>query len=396
MADMPLTLRVAAQIQDGDHILPFAWDGEFFLPLGAGRQVGDSIEIELRQLPSPRETTRDIERGIFKSVRILFQKIASSYLGTSYSYPQLAAVSWSPESDLRYETATEVVRAAVAKANRILLHVHGILGDTLGMTASVRAEITPPDALPQKISDRYDLILAFDYENINTSIEATARDLKQHLAAIDLGADHGKTLHVVAHSMGGLVSRWFIEREGGNRVVQHLFMLGTPHAGSPWPTIQNWANTALAIGLNGLGQISWTARLLAYLMRAIEKVDVALDQMVPSSPFLVELASSTDPRVAYTLLVGNTSIMRAAVESGALGDLLARLAPQRVLHAATAAAFLEAPNDIAVSVASAQAIPPGRTPKQNVAEVACDHVTFFSSDAGRQALLAQLRRFEHF
>jgi pimeloyl-ACP methyl ester carboxylesterase len=359
-ADTPLTLRVEAHLEEGERILPYAWDGEFFLPLGAGRQVGDSIEIDVRQLPVPRETSRDIERGIFKSVRILFQKLAGSYLGAKYDYPLLAMVSFQLGGEPLYNAATEAVRAAVAKASRILLYVHGILGDTLGMTASARAEVMLSGSPSHRIGDGYDVILAFDYENINTSIESTARDLKQRLAVVGLSADHGKTLHVIAHSMGGLVSRWFIEREGGSRVVQHLFMLGTPHGGSPWPSIQNWANTALAIGLNGLGQISWTARLLGYLVRVIEKVDVALDQMVPSSPFLMELARSTDPGVPYTLLVGNTSIMPAAVESGKLRDLLARLAPQRVLRAATSVAFLEAPNDIAVSVVSAQSIPPGR------------------------------------
>ena len=42
----------------------------------------------------------------------------------------------------------------------------------------------------------------------------------------------------IAFHIGGLVARWFIEREGGNRVVQHLVMLGTPNAGSPWPTAE--------------------------------------------------------------------------------------------------------------------------------------------------------------
>ena len=65
-----------------------------------------------------------------------------------------------------------------------------------------------------------------------------ARALKDRLDAVGLGPDHSKTLHVAAHSMGGLVLRWFIEREGGDKVVQHLVTLGTPHAGSPWPTIQ--------------------------------------------------------------------------------------------------------------------------------------------------------------
>ena len=85
------------------------------------------------------------------------------------------------------------------------------------------------------MADRYDLVLTFDYENLQDPIAETARALKERLAAVGLGADHGKSVDVVAHSMGGLVSRWFIEREGGNRAIQRLIMLGTPNGGSPWP-----------------------------------------------------------------------------------------------------------------------------------------------------------------
>jgi hypothetical protein len=391
-AEAPLVLRVQAQLRPGEHVLPFAWDGEFFLPLGAARPVDGGTEIELRQLPAPLQTARDVERGIVSSVRILFQKILSSKLGTAYDYPRLAAVSFDAVGTPSYEAAADVVRERVTRAGRILLYVHGILGDTLGMAASSRADVALLNAPPQRIGDRYDLVLAFDYENINTGIRETARALKERLAAVGLGAGHGKTLHVAAHSMGGLVARWFIEREGGAEVGQHLVTLGTPHAGSPWPTIQGWATAALAIGLNGLAQVAWPVRLLGDLVGAVETVDVMLDEMAPDSPFLAELARSEGPKVPYTLLVGDTSIIPAAAASGRLEALLGRLSPQRVLHAATALIFLKAPNDIAVSVASAKAVPEGRAPAPQVAEVACDHLTFFSSNAGRQALLEALQR----
>ena len=44
-------------------------------------------------------------------------------------------------------------------------------------------------------------------------------------------------------------------------------------------------------------------------------------------------------------------------------------------------------NDIAVSTKSAQAVPGQRAPAAQTAEVACDHLTFFSSNVGRQAVL---------
>lgn len=389
-ADMPLRLQVATQLQADEHVLPFAWDGEFFLPLGAAQRTSAGMEIVLRQLPAPLQLPGDAERGVISSVRILFQKVLSSKLGWPFDYPHLAAVALGDSGTPTYEVSVEIVANKVAQAEKILLYVHGIFGDTLGMTTSSRAKITLPNTSTQAIGDLYDLVLAFDFENIKTDITETAKDLKNRLAAVGLGSAHGKTLHVVAHSLGGLVTRWFIEREGGKDVIQHLVMLGTPHAGSPWSTLEGWATAMLAIGLNGLAKAVWPAKFLGDLVRAVENVDVTLDQMAPDSPFLAELASSSDPSVAYTLLVGNTSIIPAAITNGAVHSLLARLSPQRILHASTGLAFLGLPNDIAVSVASAQAVPQRHTQSLALVEVACDHITFFSSDAGRRALLHAL------
>ena len=39
--------------------------------------------------------------------------------------------------------------------------------------------------------------------------------------------------------MGGLVSRWFVEREGGREIVDHLVMCGTPNQGSPFGKVDD-------------------------------------------------------------------------------------------------------------------------------------------------------------
>ena len=390
-SDTPLRLRVQASLNSGEHVIPYAWDGEFYLPLGAARAIGGELEIEIRQIPAPVSTTEDVQRGITSSIRILFQKIISPYVGIEFDYPHLAAVSFDAREQPIYDKTVGIVQAKVTAANKILLYVHGILGDTLGMTAAARANIALQGTSLECIADRYDLLLAFDYENINTSIKDNARALKERLAAVGLGADHGKTLHVVAHSMGGLVVRWLIECDDGHRLVQHLVTLGTPHAGSPWPTIGNWATAALAIGLNGLDQMAWPLKLIGDLAGAVETVDVALDEMAPNSQFLIDLEHSADPKVPYTLLIGDTSIVPAGIANGVLQRLLTRLAPQRVLHDVTALAFLNKPNDIAVAVTSAGAVPRPRTPAPVTSEVACDHITFFTSDAGRRALLEVLK-----
>jgi len=44
--------------------------------------------------------------------------------------------------------------------------------------------------------------------------------------------EHGSKVDIVAHSMGGLGARWYIERDGGEGHVDHLVTLGTPHQGT--------------------------------------------------------------------------------------------------------------------------------------------------------------------
>jgi pimeloyl-ACP methyl ester carboxylesterase len=254
--------------------------------------------------------------------------------------------------------------------------------------AKVGPEKKPVDSL-------FDLVLTFDYENLNTPIEDVARQLKGRLEAVGLGPEHGKELTTVAHSMGGLVSRWFIEREEGNKVVQRLVMCGTPNGGSPWPDVHDWALSTLAIGLNGLATLAWPAAVVGGLVAAIERVDVDLDQMQPGSPFLKELTRSPDPSVPYVMLAGNTSLAPAAlvVDANGLspaGRLLARLLSKPILHGLADTLFRDQANDVAVSVLSMRDVPGPWKPAYDVRAVACDHMSYFRHTAGLAALATAL------
>ncbi len=398
--DQPLVLHVDTPLAADEHVLPIGFDGEFFLPLGSGRYVDGRTEIRLERLPAAvgQGGTRDLGG----SIRIMFQKIVGQRLGLQYPYPLLGANDLKDDGTVAFEPRPEVVSQRVSQAKRILLYIHGIIGDTRGMVASagglkLAAQLGGPAADgPSPLARQYDLLLTFDYENLNTPIEQIGRDLKQRLEAVGLGANHGKTLHIAAHSMGGLVARWFIEHEGGAQVAQHLVMLGTPNAGSPWPTVQALATTVLGIALNGLSIAAWPARILSGLMIAVEKVDVALDEMEPSSPLYPKLNTGDDPHVPYTILAGDTSIIPAVLQTQPNGQasrfaaLLSRLTPGKLLDTAAALAFYGLPNDIAVSVESITHVPTNRTPQPEVHEVACDHLTYFSTAAGLAALAAAL------
>lgn len=388
--EAPLVIQINAHLKESEVLLPLGYDGEFFLPLGRVARTAAGVQVELDRLPPPTGT-----RTLGGSIKILFQKLVGQPLGLAYDYPRLSVVTVDRSGHVAYDNDPAHVRRAVTQVHpgqRIVLYIHGIIGDTAGMACSARTEAL---ALPTPVgglADRYKLMLAFDYENLHTSIKDNALLLRHRLADAGLGTNHGRQLHIVAHSMGGLLSRWFIEREGGNQVVQHLVMLGTPNAGSPWSTVEDWATAALGIGLNALSAIAWPAPVLGLLVAALEKVDVSLDEMKPGSDFLKKLAASPDPGIPYTIIAGNTSIVPAALKpepgkaTSVFDRLWARVKPKQWLHTVTAPVFFGQPNDIAATVASIESVPAGRPAVAPPVEVACDHITYFSTVAGLEAL----------
>jgi hypothetical protein len=375
--DQPLRLTIPRPLGPGEHVLPVAFDGEFYLPLGRAESAGGETHVILDRLPSP---TSEQTRSLGGALRILFHKVIARAFGTEYHYPILAVAAVGDDFQIRYEPDPAAVRAGVAKARRIALFVHGIIGDTREMAASLHRA---------GVADRYDLVLTFDYENIQDPISETARALKSRLEASGLTPGHGKSLDIIAHSMGGLVSRWFIEREGGNAVVRRLIMLGTPNGGSPWPCVEDWATTVLAAGLNGLSMVLWPASVLAGLVQAIEAVDVALDQMLPDSNFLKDLYTSPDPKIPYLMIAGNTSLIPTAADEprrSKLRRLLARLWSNRTKYDVADLFFGGAENDIAVSVESMRHLADGRESACEVRPVASDHISYFRDPATLKTL----------
>ncbi|MGB7088008.1 MAG: hypothetical protein WBD47_20795, partial [Phormidesmis sp.] len=204
--------------------------------------------------------------------------------------------------------------------------------------------------------------------------------LKERLEAVGLGTNHNKTLHIIAHSMGGLVARWFVEQEGGNQVVSHVIMLGTPNAGSPWPQVQAGVTAAVSFAINGLSLIAAPLKILDGLLKRIEDIDVSLDQMQPGSEFLAEMAKAKDPGIPYTLVIGNTALIAQDETTSLRQRLLNKLGKLAELP------FFKQPNDIAVLVESITALPAGRSPAPKQLPTACNHLEYFTHPAGLASL----------
>ncbi len=390
--DVPLKLLVEAPLADNEYLLPVGYDGEFFLPLGRGKPTEDGkTEIELERLPAP---VSQGEKSLQGSIRIFFQKVIGKYFGQEFQYPILAVAEVGEDKKVTYNQDENYVKQQVAQAKRIALYIHGIIGDTESLVSTIKQPVLQPDGQERSIRELYDLVLTFDYENLNTTIEQNAQHLKRRLRDVGLSENHGKELHIIAHSMGGLVSRWFIEREGGNKVVQHLIMLGTPNAGSPWSVVEDWVRLTLGIGLNGLSLVAWSAKVVAMLMGTLEKnIRVSLAQMNPTSDFLNSLAASDDPGIPYSIIAGNTSIIPAVLEQQAEKKSILERLQQRLFKKVVELPFFGEPNDIAVKVDSIKSIPQWRSHPPNIEEVPCDHMSYFLSEpteVGLKALVAAI------
>jgi pimeloyl-ACP methyl ester carboxylesterase len=74
-------------------------------------------------------------------------------------------------------------------------------------------------------------IVAINYSVLTTDIPSAARRLAGHVE--QLCAETGyERVHIVGHSLGGLIARYYVQRMGGDARVHTLVCLGTPHKGT--------------------------------------------------------------------------------------------------------------------------------------------------------------------
>ena len=76
-------------------------------------------------------------------------------------------------------------------------------------------------------------VCSWNYSPLLTDIARGADDLGRHIERICEQTGHDR-VHVVGHSLGGLISRYYVQKRGGDRRVDSLVTLGTPHHGSVW------------------------------------------------------------------------------------------------------------------------------------------------------------------
>lgn len=365
LAQTPLSIRVAMPLGEGEAMVAMVQDGRHLLLAGdCWRDDDGSTRIEIAKLPGGAVG----QRSVLGSLKMYFFK---TYLNSD-SVNQLRWIEY--RDDGSYVAHADGVAAKVAAASNILILIHGIIGDTAAMVAGARAAA---------LDAKFDLVLAYDYENLATPIEQTAKLLQDDLARAGIRADDGKTLTILAHSMGGLVSRRMIERDGGNAFVDHLVMCGTPNGGSPLGRIDSARQLLMMIATvaaYGLPQFCGPAIML--LTRS-KKLTPTLEQMAPRSSFMAELNASPAPATRYSILAGDVDRYHDA-DDAFFDELLVKTGRGPLFDAL----FASGPNDIAVAVPSifGEAVPAVAAATHS--NVACHHLNYFTTAVGRDALKA--------
>ena len=109
----------------------------------------------------------------------------------------------------------------VRAAGTPILLAHGII-DNHTVFALMRRQLTRRG---------FTRIHTFSYSPLTLDVRSTAERLGAEIEKIceESGSEQ---IHVIGHSLGGLIARYYIQRQGGDAKVHTLVTLGTPHQGT--------------------------------------------------------------------------------------------------------------------------------------------------------------------
>lgn len=362
-------------------VVPYGFDEatQLYFPLGISDNEGN---IHIRTLPQPTPGRlaageEKLTRSLGGSVKLFFKKIFHQGVTNTLTLYELK-----PGSEWKQLTDDPQAMKQILTADKtapVVLMIHGIIGDMRSITESMKQVA--------EFSTVVRYVLTYDYENMATPIEKTAEKL--HTSLLQAGFDDVRKLCIVAHSMGGLVTRCLVEKAGGNAYVKQVVFAGTPHGGSEIAHLKTCIGGLLAHVMNVTGPLKWAITGLSFLMKKLEADPLnTLMQMNPGSGFLTELAkSSTGNGVPYYVMGGNTALLKEGYDGDDffLKKLSEVLKEKLVYPGLTQAVFNHKPNDIAVSLESMQCIPGFQSTGMHV--LASDHMSYFTEANCRKKLL---------
>ena len=259
-------------------------------PIGGSAAEGDLVELYHYENLAPNEVNDfllDLD-GKLNGVRGLRR----------YSAP----ASGSPEA---VQLDTAALAAPPAGKKRRLLFVHGTFSKSESYAAAIAKAPNGADFW-KRIFARYDEVLGFDHPTLAVSPLLNALDLAGLLAKAE------GPLDIVAHSRGGLVTRWFLEGfgvasgEGPYRAVLVGSPLGGTSLASPRrlrDALSLLSNLGTAMKAAGAASVAYLPLLAAPL--ALLKIATSVTSVAAKTP-LLDAAISMIPGLS-----GQSRILRS-------------------------------------------------------------------------------------
>ena len=185
---------------------------------------GDTVVIGTAQLvfksavsPEGLAADEDAPRATGRRPVVVIPGFAGSnlWLGSEQIWPTLRMHEIADLLNMRHALEPKgIVDEVVIVPNLIRLDQYGVLTGYLREALGYEAG---KDLLE----------FAYDFRQDN-------RDSARRLAAALEDWNPSTPITIIAHSMGSLVARYYVERLGGKKRVERLILLGGPHAGTPY------------------------------------------------------------------------------------------------------------------------------------------------------------------
>lgn len=384
--------RTRSLPQSEEFVLPYGYDAksDLYFPLGYSDKDGN---IHIQYLPEPTPgTLNDGEslistRSLTGSVKLFFKKFIHRRkdLNTLVLYKVDKQTGW---SEVTVDPAKMKKELQQAKGSRVVMLIHGITGDTKHMVESMKEMVN--------LHKDVGYVLTYDYENLATPLEKTGQRLSESLQAAGFG--NGKdmpSLTIVAHSMGGLISRRLIQYEGGNNFVKHLILVGVPSGGSEIATLGKSVLGLLTHAMNVTGPLKYAISGLCFLLKKMElNLTGTLEQLQPTSDFIKALTKSKMPAgVRVSIIGGDTNLLKKKYDGDDffLKRLSEALVKGAVYPGLTQLLYDKELNDMAVTLKSMKDISDYDNAVTTNKVVASNHLAYFREKICQDELLALIK-----
>ncbi len=191
----------------------------------ADRRVGPKTAAKMARVRIARDVdflAKSVKRGDWAEV----VRVASGIVGEVANFARAGAMLplalLGPDLPLLTERMREAREPnRETEAERPVLLLHGWFHNRTGFAQMARRL--------RGAGRRH--VFAIDMPTVTTTVQRMAQildDKVDHVCALT-GAKH---VDMVAHSLGGLIARWWLHHEGGAKRLKHLVTLGAPHKGT--------------------------------------------------------------------------------------------------------------------------------------------------------------------